>query len=288
VYVDLSLTNQQVQIPATAKLVRTDTSTVNFDAQEYITKQYADARIGTSFNRNDASLAILKDNGTFVISPNNDQTITSTIGFNTYSGKLGTMVTNYFGTQRIAGSSYPFNTGLELHPDQSDFSKNRLVIKDLISEAFGTIRYNSAVGITNDLDLVTRGWSNTALSLKANANASLSSFSVPTADVPIGGFKLTGLQDPSANQDAATKAYVLAQVSAGGNQLTYGTQVLLGNVPFTTGSTNTVYALTFNSTNFPTNPSSIITGLDWVRQNRTPADTIRIRVKLDPAIVNGR
>lgn len=120
------------------------------------------------------------------------------------------MITNNFGTQRIAGSSYPFNTGLEQHPDQSDFSKNRLVIRDIVTDAYGVIRYNSAVGITNDQDLVTRGWSNTALALKANANASLSSFSVPTADIPIGGFKLTGLQDPSGNQDAATKSYVLA------------------------------------------------------------------------------
>jgi hypothetical protein len=120
------------------------------------------------------------------------------------------MITSNFGSQRIAGSSYPFNTGLELHPDQSDFSKNRLAIGVTNTEAFGTIRYNSAVGITNDLDLVTRGWSNSALALKANANASLSSFSVPTADIPIGGFKITGLQDPSGNQDAATKAYVLA------------------------------------------------------------------------------
>ncbi|MDI5950339.1 tail fiber domain-containing protein [Flavobacterium yafengii] len=39
-------------------------------------------------------------------------------------------------------------------------------------------------------------------------NILLSGFGVPTEDIFIGGFKLRGLADPSANQDAATKSYV--------------------------------------------------------------------------------
>lgn len=120
-----------------------------------------------------------------------------------------------------------------------------------------------------------------------SSSTTLNQVSAPTAPLSLNSQKITNLLDPTGNQDAATKAYVLAQVASGGNQLTYGTQVLLGNVPFSSGSTNTVYPLTLNATNFPTNPSGIITGLDWVRQaGRT--DTVRIRVKLEPTIVNGR
>ena len=58
-------------------------------------------------------------------------------------------------------------------------------------------------------------------------------------------------------------------------------------MPFTTGSTNTVYALTINGTNVPVNQSSIITAVDWVRQTgRT--DTVRLRLTLSNAIINQR
>lgn len=49
------------------------------------------------------------------------------------------------------------------------------------------------------------------------------------------------------------------------NNKYFGFKVLLGDVPFTTGSTNTVYSLTLNGTNMSVNQSSVITAVDWVR-----------------------
>jgi hypothetical protein len=42
----------------------------------------------------------------------------------------------------------------------------------------------------------------------AHSAINLSALAVPTADVPFATFKITGLGDPTADQDAATKAYV--------------------------------------------------------------------------------
>jgi hypothetical protein len=67
----------------------------------------------------------------------------------------------------------------------------------------------------------------------------------------------------------------------------FGFKVLLGDVPFTSGSTNTVYSLTMNSTNVPLNQSSVISAIDWVRQTgRT--DTVRLRFTLNNSIINQR
>lgn len=59
VYVDLSLTNQQVQIPAGAKLVRKDTATNNFDAQEYVTKAYASSLLGAMVSADGTKAQVL-------------------------------------------------------------------------------------------------------------------------------------------------------------------------------------------------------------------------------------
>jgi hypothetical protein len=42
----------------------------------------------------------------------------------------------------------------------------------------------------------------------------LDQFAVPTADIPMNSRKLTGLTDPTANQDSATMSYVLGQTRA--------------------------------------------------------------------------
>lgn len=42
----------------------------------------------------------------------------------------------------------------------------------------------------------------------------LSAFAVPTADVAMGGYKLTGLSDPASAQDAATMGWVQSQMSS--------------------------------------------------------------------------
>ena len=63
--------------------------------------------------------------------------------------------------------------------------------------------------------------------------------------------------------------------------------MLLGDVPFTSGSTNTVYALTMDGTTVPVNQSGVITAIDWVRQTgRT--DTVRLRLTLSNNIINQR
>jgi hypothetical protein len=49
------------------------------------------------------------------------------------------------------------------------------------------------------------------------------------------------------------------------NNRYYAFKVLLGDVPFTSGSTNTVYPLTINGTNVPVNQSGVVTAIDWVR-----------------------
>src|SRR4029077_17208660 len=47
----------------------------------------------------------------------------------------------------------------------------------------------------------------------AHAAINRSALAVPTADVPWGGFKITGLGTPTAGTDASTKAYVDAAIS---------------------------------------------------------------------------
>lgn len=57
----------------------------------------------------------------------------------------------------------------------------------------------------------------------------LSDFGAAGADVDMGSHKLTSLQDPSANQDAATKAYVDAEAAKVGNLDLATGYVLIGN-----------------------------------------------------------
>lgn len=75
---------------------------------------------------------------------------------------------------------------------------------------------NSTVEIaSNNLRIKDAGVTNAKLD---KANIPISGFGAAAANVPMGGFKITGLADPTSAQDAATKAYV-DSVAAGYGQL---------------------------------------------------------------------
>lgn len=80
---------------------------------------------------------------------------------------------------------------------------------------------------------------------------SRSKFTAPTGDIAWGGFKITGLADPTAAQDAATRAYVLAQIAA-----------LVDTSPATLDTLNELAAALGDDPNFATTIATQIGALD--------------------------
>jgi hypothetical protein len=79
-----------------------------------------------------------------------------------------------------------------------------------VEQTFGSASTNGA-GVTIARSDHAHG--NPTHDAAAHAAISRSAFAVPTADVPWGGFKITGLGTPTAGTDASTKAYVDAAIS---------------------------------------------------------------------------
>lgn len=73
--------------------------------------------------------------------------------------------------------------------------------------------YVNTVTPSDDRSLVPRGWVNTQLATKASTSTPLSSFAVPTANVSMNSKRITSLADPVDNGDAASRSWVLTQLS---------------------------------------------------------------------------
>jgi hypothetical protein len=81
--------------------------------------------------------------------------------------------------------------------------------------------------------------------------ASISDLSAPTGDVDWGGFKITNLADPTADQHAATRAYVLARIAA-----------LVDTAPGTLDTLNELAAALGDDPNFASTLATSIGALD--------------------------
>jgi hypothetical protein len=86
---------------------------------------------------------------------------------------------------------------------------------------------------TNTSDAATKGYVDTKVGSITETDPHsihLNGSNSPTADVSWGGHKITNLHDPSANQDAATKAYVDSQ--AGGNITSVNEYIKTKTIPY--------------------------------------------------------
>jgi hypothetical protein len=106
--------------------------------------------------------------------------------------------------------TFGHNTGLDVVVSATDTVTVNLQLPDLpdMTQTF--------VGSTDEfivLDASETG--NAKQKRKQGDEISLSVFGAPSADLPIGSNKLTGVSDPTAAQDAATKAYVDASTAGG-------------------------------------------------------------------------
>jgi hypothetical protein len=145
----------------------------------------------------------------------------------------------------------------------------------------------------------------------STATASLSDLSAPTADLSIGGFKLTNLADPVGDQDAATKAYVdaarsgldvkasvraatTANISLTGTQTIDGVVLIAGDRVLvkdqSTASTNGIYVVAAGAWSRSTDADSsaeVTAGMfTFVAEGTTNADSGWVLSTNDTIVLN--
>ena len=119
-----------------------------------------------------------------------------TITSGTWNGT--TVAVGYGGTGATTASSARTNLGLAIGSDVQAYSS---VLSQVAAET-----YTGSTATTTLGTITTGTWNGTALT--ASYVPSLDAINAPQADVAMNSHKITGLLDPSSNQDAATKAYV--------------------------------------------------------------------------------
>lgn len=152
-----------------------------------------------------------------------------------------------------------------------------VIIGTGLSFTGGTLSTTLGGGNVNSSGTPTNGqiaqWTNASTIQGVNASSySHSAWGVPTADVPWGSFKITGLADPANPQDAATKAYVDAGIqgldakgsclvaTTGANITLSGTQTIDG-VAVVVGNR----VLVKDQTSAPTNGIYVVAAGAWTR-----------------------
>lgn len=81
------------------------------------------------------------------------------------------------------------------------------------------------------------------IAASSGVSGSISQLSPPTEAFSFDNQRLTNLGEPLFGKDAANKEWVLSQIQSGGvatNRFAFRFRVLLGDVPFTSGTAGTI------------------------------------------------
>jgi hypothetical protein len=114
-----------------------------------------------------------------------------------------TVTTEAIGDAPVPGSSTLFSRGDHKHGMPAFAAVT-------VEQTFGSASSN---GASTSLARADHAHGNPTHDNAAHATISRSALGVPTADIPMGGFKLINLGSPTAGTDATTKAYVDAAIS---------------------------------------------------------------------------